>query len=43
VFEKYLPKVAQFSTARQREKEPDIKPLLKGVIKYGAEEEEEQE
>ncbi len=41
VFEKYLPKVAQFSTklAKQK-KEPDIKPLLKSVIKYGAEEEE---
>ena len=44
VFEKYLPKVAQFSTKLAKEKrEPDIKPLLKGVIKYGAEEEEEQE
>jgi len=41
VFEKYLPKVAQFSTklAKQK-KEPDIRPLLKSVIKYGAEEEE---
>ena len=41
VFEKYLPKVARFSTklARQK-KEPDIRPLLKSVIKYGAEEEE---
>ena len=44
VFEKYLPKVAQFSTKLAKEKkEPDIKLLLKGVIKYGAEEEEEQE
>src|SRR5436309_1489398 len=44
VFEKYLPKVAQFSTKLAKEKrEPDIKPLLRGVIKYGAEEEEEQE
>lgn len=45
VFEKYLPKVAQFSTKLSRaKKEPDIKPLLKGLIKYGAEEgEEEQE
>ncbi len=42
VFEKYLPKVATFSTklARQK-KEPDVKPLLKSVMKYGAEEEEE--
>ncbi len=44
VFEKYLPKVAQFSTKLAREKkEPDIKPLLKGVMRYGAEEEEEQD
>jgi DNA topoisomerase-6 subunit B len=42
VFEKYLPKVAQFSTKLSRsKKEPDIKPLLKGLIKYGAEEGEE--
>src|SRR5438034_1487836 len=39
VFEKYLPKVAQFSTKLSKaKKEPDIKPLLKGLIKYGAEE-----
>lgn len=40
VFEKYLPKVAKFSTklARQK-KEPDVKSLLKTVMKYGAEEE----
>ncbi len=44
VFEKYLPKVAQFSTKLARAKnEPDIKPLLKGLIKYGAEEGEEEE
>src|SRR6184192_678868 len=42
VFEKYLPKVAQFSTKLSKaKKEPDIKPLLKGLIKYGAEENEE--
>jgi len=42
VFEKYLPKVAQFSTKLSRQKkEPDVKPLLKSVMKYGAEEEEE--
>src|SRR5881296_3788207 len=40
VFEKYLPKVAQFSTKLSKaKKEPDIKPLLKGLIKYGVEEE----
>jgi DNA topoisomerase-6 subunit B len=44
VFEKYLPKVAQFSTKLAKaKKEPDIKPLLKGLIKYGAEEGEEEE
>jgi DNA topoisomerase VI subunit B len=44
VFEKYLPKVAQFSTKLARaKKEPDIKPLLKGLIKYGAEETEGEE
>jgi len=42
VFEKYLPKVAQFSTKLSKaKKEPDIKPLLKGLIKYGAEENED--
>src|SRR6266581_1767213 len=42
VFEKYLPKMAQFSTKLSKaKKEPDIKPLLKGLIKYGAEEGEE--
>src|SRR6266581_4300033 len=42
VFEKYLPKMAQFSTKLSRaKKEPDIKPLLKGLIKYGVEEGEE--
>ncbi len=42
VFEKYLPKMAKFSTklAKQK-KEPDVRTLLKTVIKYGAEEEEE--
>ena len=44
VFEKYLPKVAQFSTKLAKaKKEPDIKPLLKGLIKYGAEEGEGEE
>ena len=44
VFEKYLPKVAQFSTklARQK-KEPDVSMLLKSVMKYGAEEEEQEQ
>src|SRR5438552_1994484 len=43
VFEKYLPKMAQFSTKLSKsKKEPDIKPLLKGLIKYGVEEGEEE-
>jgi hypothetical protein len=34
--------MAQFSTKLSKaKKEPDIKPLLKGLIKYGAEEGEE--
>jgi DNA topoisomerase-6 subunit B len=38
VFEKYLPKVALFSTKLAGKKiEPDIKPLLKGLVKYGSE------
>jgi DNA topoisomerase-6 subunit B len=42
VFEKYLPKMAQFSTKLSKaKKEPDIKPLLKGLIRYGVEEGEE--
>jgi len=41
VFSKYLPKIAHFSTdLAGKEKEPDIKPLLRSVMKYGAEEEE---
>jgi len=43
VFEKYLPKVAVFSTRLAKEKkEPDVKQLLKGVMKYTAEEEGEE-
>ncbi|HEX4919574.1 MAG TPA: DNA topoisomerase VI subunit B [Candidatus Bathyarchaeia archaeon] len=43
VFEKYLPKVAQYSTKLSRaKKEPDVKPLLKSLIKYGAKEGEEE-
>lgn len=39
VFEKYLPKVAQFSTKLSRsKKEPDVKPLLRSLIRYGPEE-----
>jgi len=35
--------MAQFSTKLSRaKKEPDIKPLLKGLIKYGVEEGEEE-
>jgi DNA topoisomerase-6 subunit B len=39
VFEKFLPKIAEFSKELAgREKIPDVKPLLRSVIKYGAEE-----
>ena len=39
VFGKYLPKVALCSTKLAKSKiEPDIKPLLKGLVKYGPEE-----
>jgi hypothetical protein len=39
VFNKYLPKIAQFSTQLAgREKPPDIEKLLASVQKYGAEE-----
>ncbi len=42
-FSKYLPKIAHFSTdLAGKEEEPDIKPLLKSVMKYGAEEDEEE-
>ena len=42
VFEKYLPKVAQFSTKLSKsKKEPDVKPLLKSLIRYGPEESKE--
>jgi DNA topoisomerase-6 subunit B len=39
IFNKFLPKIAEFSTilARQ-EKKPDIEKLLKSVQKYGSEE-----
>jgi DNA topoisomerase-6 subunit B len=43
VFQKYLPKIAQFSTRLARkQREPDVKPLLRSVLKYGAEVEEEE-
>lgn len=39
IFNKYLPKIAQFSTTLAgQEKAPDIEKLLKSVQKYGAEE-----
>ena len=40
IFEKFLPKIAKFSTELAKEKEiPDVKILLKKVVKYGSEEE----
>ena len=42
VFSKYLPKIASFSTKLAHEpREPSVKPLLKSIMKYGAEEETE--
>ena len=39
IFQKYLPKIASFSTKlAKKEKEPDIEPLLKDLMKYDAEE-----
>ena len=44
VFEKYLPKVAQFSTKLSgSKKEPDIQPLLKSLVKYGIDEGKEKQ
>ena len=41
IFEKYLPKIARFSAELAGKKPPDIKPLLRSVVKYGFEEEEQ--
>jgi DNA topoisomerase-6 subunit B len=42
VFAKYLPKIATFSTKLAgRQKQPDVKPLLRSVLKHGEEEGEE--
>ncbi|MFQ5762805.1 MAG: DNA topoisomerase VI subunit B [Candidatus Bathyarchaeia archaeon] len=44
VFERFLPKIAQFSAQLAGRKElPDVKPLLKSVVKYGSEDEETHE
>lgn len=41
VFAKYLPKIASFSTKLAgKQKEPDVKPLLRNVLKYEEKEEE---
>lgn len=43
VFQKYLPKIAAFSTKlAKKQKEPDIKSLLRNVLKYGSEVENEE-
>jgi len=40
IFEKYLPKIASFSAKLTGRKDvPDVKPLLRSVTKYGAEDE----
>jgi DNA topoisomerase-6 subunit B len=42
VFEKFLPKIALFSTKLAgKQKEPDVKPLLKSVLKHEESDEEE--
>ena len=42
VFEKYLPKVAQYSTKLSKsKKEPDVRPLLKSLLRYGTKQREE--
>ncbi len=38
IFEKYLPKIARFSAELVGRKPPNIKPLLRSVVKYGVEE-----
>jgi len=44
VFEKYLPKIAVFSTKLAgKKKEPDVKPLLRNVSKYEEKEEDKGE
>jgi DNA topoisomerase-6 subunit B len=41
IFEKYLPKIASFSAKLARRQDvPEIKPLLRSVIRYGAEDED---
>jgi DNA topoisomerase-6 subunit B len=42
VFEKFLPKIALFSTKLAgKQKEPDVKPLLRSVLKHEESDEEE--
>jgi DNA topoisomerase-6 subunit B len=42
IFQKYLPKIASFSTKLARKnKPPDVAPLLKSVVRYDEEEESE--
>jgi DNA topoisomerase-6 subunit B len=44
VFQKYLPKIASFSTKLARKaKQPDVSPLLRSVLKYEEDSEDEQE
>ncbi|MFQ5998505.1 MAG: DNA topoisomerase VI subunit B [Candidatus Bathyarchaeia archaeon] len=41
VFERFLPKIAKFSAeTAERQKIPDVSPLLKSVMKYGPEEDD---
>ena len=44
IFQKYLPKIASFSTKLARKpKQPDVSPLLKSVLKYEEEDIEDEQ
>jgi len=44
IFQKYLPKIASFSTKLAgKSKQPDVSPLLKGVLRYEEEDEDSQD
>ncbi len=44
IFQKYLPKIASFSTKLAgKKKQPDVKPLIRSVLRYETTEEDEEE
>jgi DNA topoisomerase-6 subunit B len=44
IFQKYLPKIASFSTKLAgKAKQPDVSPLLKSVLRYEEEDEDSQD